>query len=318
MVARKATDDQLLQAYAEHRGSTANIARALDMTPRAIASRLRKLKVPPLLPGMRANPHQEATTFLRRAHGRIDMQIDDGVILVGSDAHYFPGTVSTAHRAFVKLCAELKPRVIVQNGDVFDGATISRYPRIGWDDKPTVTQELKAVDDRLTEIQAVAGRAKLVWTMGNHDARFETYLAAHAPQFEGVKGVSLKDHFPAWLPCWGLWINDTLVIKHRWKGGIHATRNNTVHAGTSFVTGHLHSLRVTPFSDYNGTRFGCDTGTLADPYGAQFSDYTELNPVDWRSGFAVLTIRDGRLMWPEVVHVIEEGVVEFRGDIIRV
>ena len=120
----------------------------------------------------------------------------------------------------------------------------------------------------------------------------------------------------AWRACWATWINGHTVVKHRWKGGIHATRNNTVNAGTNIVTGHLHSLKVAPFSDYNGTRFGVDTGTLADPYGEQFADYTEISPVDWRSGFAVLTFHRSRLLWPEVAHVIDEGVVEFRGQVI--
>ena len=84
------------------------------------------------------------------------------------------------------------------------------------------------------------------------------------------------------------------------------------------MTGHLHSLKVTPLSDYNGTRFGVDTGTLADPYGPQFTDYTEDNPTDWRSGFVVLTFRDSRLLWPEVVHVVAEGLAEFRGELLSV
>ncbi len=29
----------------------------------------------------------------------------------------------------------------------------------------------------------------------------------------------------------------------------------------------------------------------------------------------MLTFRDGRLMWPELVHVLEEGKVEFRGKV---
>jgi len=143
-------------------------------------------------------------------------------------------------------------------------------------------------------------------------------LAANAAAYEGVQGFRLRDHFPAWHPCWGVWINQACVIKHRIRGGIHATRNNTLAAGITTVTGHLHSLKVTPLSDYNGTRWGVDTGTLADPYGEQFADYTELSPTDWRSGFAVLTFRGGRLMWPELAHVVEEGVVEFRGAIIEV
>lgn len=32
------------------------------------------------------------------------------------------------------------------------------------------------------------------------------------------------------------------TIKHRWRGGVHATRNNAVNAGVNFVTAHLLSM----------------------------------------------------------------------------
>jgi hypothetical protein len=147
--------------------------------------------------------------------------------------------------------------------------------------------------------------------------RFETALSAQSPQYEGVQGFSLSHHFPAWKHCMALFVNESTVIKHRYRGGIHATRNNTLQAGMTTVTGHLHSLKVTPLTDYNGTRYGVDTGTMADPYGDQFA-YSELNPVDWRSGFAVITFRRGRLLWPELAHVVDEGQVEFRGQVIEV
>jgi hypothetical protein len=77
---------------------------------------------------------------------------------------------------------------------------------------------------------------------------------------------------------------------------------------------------VTPWTDYNGTRFGVDCGTMADPFGPQFRDYMEDNPRNWRSGFAIITFHKGKMLWPEVVHVINEddGLVEFRGKVYKV
>jgi hypothetical protein len=89
-------------------------------------------------------------------------------------------------------------------------------------------------------------------------------------------------------------------------------------SGTSIVTGHLHSLKVTPYTDYNGTRYGVDTGTLADIDGKQFIDYLEDNPVNWRSGFSVLTFRDSRLLLPELAIKHSEGMLDFRGQLIDV
>jgi hypothetical protein len=315
------TDDELIGLWQKYKSAT-KISKVTGISARAIHSRLIRLEgqgyvfesEDPRSPryGQRyAEPEIESPA-------KLSMEIEDGVVLIGSDAHYWPGDPTTAHRAFVHFCKRLKPLAVVLNGDIFDGATVSRWARIGWDNRPTVLQELKVCTDRLAEIHAASPKAAHIWTLGNHDARFETRLAAAVPEYEGVEGFHLKERFQEWKPCWAFWVNGHTVVKHRFKNGIHATHNNAMWAGKTMVTGHLHSLRVTPFSDYNGTRWGVDTGTLADAYGAQFKDYTETNPVNWRSGFVVLTFKGGRLLWPEIVCVVEDGLVDFRGELINV
>jgi hypothetical protein len=249
---------------------------------------------------------------------RIELDIQDGVVLIGSDAHYWPGEASTAHRALVKFCNDLTPAAVIMNGDAFDGASISRFPPIGWESAPTVAEEVGAVQRRLRELTNATPDAAHIWTLGNHDGRFETRLATVAPEFAAVEGVHLRDHFPDWTPSWSVWINDEVVVKHRFKGGIHATHNNAMWSGKTMVTGHLHSLKCTPFTDYNGTRWGIDTGTLADPDGKQFTDYSEDAPKNHRSGFIVLTFKDGELMDPEMVRVWDETQVCFRGGLVGV
>lgn len=265
-----------------------------------------------------APPKRAERRSLPQYPQRACFDIEDGVVLIASDAHYWPNYISTAHRAFCLACLKLKPRVVVMNGDVCDFGSISRHPPIGWETQPTVVDEIEAAKTRLDEIRDVAVNAKLVWTLGNHDARFETKLATVAPEYAKIHGVHLQDHFPEWTPAWSCWINDDVVIKHRFKGGVHATHNNTLAAGKTMVTGHLHSLKVTPYSDYNGTRWGVDTGTLAEPSWPQFRDYTEDNPLNWRSGFVVLTFRNGTLLQPEMMRVISDNEVDFRGRVWRV
>lgn len=249
---------------------------------------------------------------------RFHIEIQNGTVLVAADAHYWPGEASTAHRALVKFCRDMKPDMVVMNGDASDGARISRHPPIGWEARPSLVEELEECKKRMDEIRVAAVNAKLVWPLGNHDARFETRLATIAPEYAKIHGFHLKDHIPEWHPCWACWINDDVVIKHKFKGGIHATHNNTMWAGKTVVTAHDHAGKVTPFADYNGTRFGVSVPALADVYGPQFVDYTEDNPRNHRSGFVVLTFKDGRLLWPSIVHVLEDGVVEFERELIRV
>jgi hypothetical protein len=258
----------------------------------------------------------------KSAYERKQLGVLNGVGIVFSDAHYWPNIVTTAHKGLLWAIKEFKPSFVVCNGDALDGASISRFSPSGVAGKePTLIEELKACQERLSEVEEAAKEArhnvKLVYTWGNHDARFNARLAANAPEFAKTFGFKLEDHFPSWEFCMTCWATDDVIIKHRYKGGVHATHNNTATAGKSIVTGHLHSLKVTPYADYNGNRFGVDTGTLAEPYGPQFS-YGEDNPLNHRSGFAILTFNNGKLLWPELVHKWDEDQVEFRGQIINV
>lgn len=298
----------------------AETARRLNITQRNVLSRRanleRKLGIQ-----IRAPEYQGTNTRRAADHPqRIYLDIQDGIVLVGGDAHYWPGEPSTAHRAFVKFCKEQKPSAVVMNGDAFDGATISRHPPIGWEDRPSVIDELEAVQERLGEIESAAFKARKLWPLGNHDARFETRLATTSPEYAKVHGFHLKDHLPLWESCWSCWINDSVVIKHRGpKGGVHSTYNNILASGKHIITNHQHAAKVTPFNNYGPrTLWGVDTGCLADPYGPQFRDYTEDNPRNHRSGFCVLTFRKGELLQPELVLVWDKDHVQFRGEIIRV
>lgn len=250
---------------------------------------------------------------------RVGVEVDDGVIVVGSDAHYWPDIISTAHRAFVKIIAELKPQMVVMNGDAFDGAKISRHPVSGFEVHPNVKQELEAVTERLGEIEAVSCNAKLHWTWGNHDMRFNARIATMVPEHEGVTGFCLADHFPRWKFSTSIMVNGHTQIKHRLYNGVHAAYNATMKSGISTVNGHLHSLKVTPWTDLTGTRYGVDTGSLADVWGDQFA-YTEDSTRNHRAGFAVLTFYKGKLMPPELCEVVSEddGLVYFRGQVLSV
>ena len=291
-------------------------AKKLGINVRSVYSRRARIEAELGFPIMR---QQKVAGHEDRISERLATSLANGPIVVGSDAHYWPGKPTTAHRAFVKLIKTLKPSIIVYNGDILDGASISRHPRIGWEERPSLVDELEACKDRLQEVREAAPKqTQLCHTIGNHDLRFNSRLANVVPEFAQVHGTRLEDHFPHWETCWSVWVNNDIVIKHRFKGGVHATHTNAMTAGKTMVTGHLHSLKVTPYSDYTGIRWGVDTGTLADPYGPQFSYYTEDGPVNWRSGFVVLTLKDSELLWPETVSVLRDGVVCFRGELIDV
>ena len=195
----------------------AAVARVLGITERAVQLRRRKIEKKRghlLLSLDKRSPDFKVT--IPHNGVRVNVGVTDGVIIVGSDAHYFPNLISTAHRAFVKIIKELQPQMVVMNGDAFDGARISRHPVSGFEARPSVKQELEAVRDRLGEIEAVAGNAKLHWTWGNHDLRFGARIAQLVPEYEGVTGFALPDHFPRWRFSTSVMVNDHTQIKHRY------------------------------------------------------------------------------------------------------
>jgi hypothetical protein len=314
------TDDQFIEEW-QKIGSPEIFSQKHSMSVRAVYNRRRsiesRLKVNlPTLNDQRCDPLKKLQQTPGNARRGIEME--KGRIVVFSDAHFWPDDYTTAYKALLKIIKEFKPKVVVANGDVFDGSQASRHARIGWEKSPTVKEELEACKEFMEGIEKVSKGAELIWTMGNHDARFETFLSAQTGMYEGVSGFTLKEHFPLWKPCWSYWVNEDTCIKHRWKGSFGAGRANALNSGCNMVTGHTHNLAVQPITDYNGTRYGVQTGCLADPHGNQFMGYTEDNPKDWRSGFALLSWERGRLMLPELIQVCGEDEYEFRGAIHKV
>lgn len=289
------------------------LARRLGISERAIYQRKANLKEHFI------NEKMQAPIFSPpKYEGRVDVPVRNGYVVVGSDFHIWPGDNGVMLRAFIKFIDDIRPAAVVLNGDVLDFPKISRHPPIGWEKMPHPQEEIEYSQDYLADVARAARRARKVWTLGNHDARFETKLATVAPEFAKVAGIHLSDHFPLWEKAWSCWVNDNTVIKHRFKGGLHAPHNNTLWAGKHIVTGHLHSQKVQPITDYNGVRYGVDTGCVADPRNRAFVNYTEDNPLNWRSGFAVLRYVDGQLLLPQLVGAWDDRRVQYRGELVRV
>lgn len=247
------------------------------------------------------------------------LDIAEGSVVVFSDAHYQPGEPTVAHRALVEVIKAIKPRAVIANGDIFDGGSISRFDPFGWSNRPSVKQEMDACVERLADIEKAAPKGcELVFTVGNHDVRFERNLASKVPDYANLIGMRLEDHFDRWDLAWSAPINvhspHPVMVKHRFGGGIHAGYTATTKAGWTTVSGHTHQLDVKSWGDYRGRRWGVQTGSLADLHGAQF-EYHENSPSPACSGFVVLTFRDSVLTPPETCEVIG-GKAWFRGQVV--
>lgn len=313
------TDDEFIRAWQGANGSPRRMSemtgiqeRQIYKTRHLLAGRGIILKT---IPTGKSKGKYSRDDVGRAYKNQNHLSIDTGTALVFSDAHWWPDHERTvANEALHELIKDLKPAAIVANGDLFDGARVSRHAPLGWSELPSVRGELEICQERMADIEMLLPKGcHKFWNVGNHDARFDRALVTNAPEYEGIV-ERLEDKFDRWDFAWSLTVNDNIMIKHRYHNGIHAAYNNALKSGKTIVTGHLHRLAVTPWADYNGRRWGVDTGTLANPHGPQF-DYAENNPSPHTSGFAVLTFKDGMLLPPELVEVIDERAY-FRGECI--
>jgi len=227
--------------------------------------------------------------------------------IVGRDLHVWSGDPTIIFKAFCKVARDLKVDGIVMNGDIIDGARVSRHPQIKGSAAPKIHQEIETAKEWFKLLPIAKHQ---LWSVGNHDIRIDSYIVNNANELEGMV-PALQDHFKDWKFSYSFDVNGT-EIRHRFRGGIHAGWNNALHSGVSMVTGHTHQLQVTAMRDRKGTRWGIETGTLADPFGPQF-EYSEGTPSRSQMGFVVLTFDEqGTMLPPEICEMIG-GRPVFRG-----
>jgi len=314
-----------MKVWNEHQSATV-VAEITGLSLRAVYSRRKRLeeRFGVLMTAMDfrqgCNRHDPEVAKIvmssRRDTNRLEIQ--DGIIIVASDCHYSPGHIPVAHKAMCNLIADLGSEVkaVVLNGDILDGGAISRHPRIRWQKRPTVKDELEAVVARLGEIEKIVKPGtRLLRTYGNHCARFESRLANQVPEYEGIGGFLLRDHLPFWADSDRIDVNDDTVILHDWHSGLHSGWNDVLKGGCHTVTGHTHELSCKAHKGFKELHYGIKTGMLADEFQEEF-DYRIGKPgMNWQSGFAVLTWRDGMLLYPEFCAVREDGRAYFRGKL---
>lgn len=312
----RCTDEEFMQLFNQI-GAT-ELAKRLGTRERNIYSRRRAIEA---RYGATIPAPSSGEILKLNYPGCVNLSIKNGTVLVGGDLHLWPGKESTCLRAFKKFVDDIKPDVVILNGDVMDLPKISRHPQ-SWEKAPDVWEELEAAQDHLSDIVQRSKRgSQKIWPIGNHDARFEMRMANSVPEMKKVRGVHLSDHFPVWQKAMSCMINYDIeqgrtMVKHRPLGnGKHATYNNVKAAGTHIVTNHLHAQNIRAVTDYRPfDLYGVDTGFIADKEDEAFG-YTENAPVDWRSGFALLTYLDGELMYPELIVKKADKKVYFRGEL---
>jgi len=285
--------------------SIAQAARSININPDTFGHRLEKAKqhFPNGLP--RSEHIQGRWTYPRM----VRINAPNSRWIVGSDLHVWTGEPTLIYKAFCAVAKKLKVDGIILNGDIIDGARVSRHPAIRGSSAPKIDVEIETAKKWLKLLPHAKHK---LWAMGNHDLRIDNYIAANANELSDYI-LSLSEHFRDYTFSFAFELNNTLEVRHRFRGGIHGAWNNTLHSGMNIATGHTHQLQVTAMRDRNGSRWGIETGTLADPFGPQF-EYSEGSPSRSQMGFAVITFGENGEMFPPELCEMVGGRPIFRGD----
>jgi hypothetical protein len=136
---------------------------------------------------------------------------------------------------------------LVINGDAMDCYNISAHERI--EKKRDFSYELDVARAMLHHIRGFFGDGvRIIYREGNHEERFERYLAGKANQLQGVVSLRellrLNDYGVEWcgerakLTVGKLWIDHG----HEWfgSGGVNPARAYRMKAQDNILVGHVH------------------------------------------------------------------------------
>jgi UDP-2,3-diacylglucosamine pyrophosphatase LpxH len=210
---------------------------------------------------------------------------------------------------------------LIVSGDGMDVHALSRYT-------PSAHRPIRWVDERAKAVPVFAmirdffPKTPITYLIGNHDVRPEKFVAAQAPQLQGlftlpqILGLdSLDFRFPETNR---VVIGEKLLVVHGTR--VRAEAGSSVQAevreaGMSVAMGHVHRRAM-----YDVTRtaqrlygdqplFGIEMGCLC----SLTPEYLEPErTANWQHGCLVVTVFDNGFVFPELVR-IDNGCAMFRG-----
>lgn len=188
----------------------------------------------------------------------------------------------------VKVIREVKPRIIVQVGDLYDLYSFSRFPRSL--NVMTPIQEVKqgrrAAEYLWSEARAAAGRGVECWQLlGNHDERLAKQLMLALPEAEGFTQDFWKFEGVTTMPSErNELILDGILYMHGYRRHGDHVRFNSI----STVCGHSHTGGVVFLPVKGKTLFELNCGYLGNPKSIALSYTRQAQISKWSKGVGVI------------------------------
>ncbi len=218
-------------------------------------------------------------------------------ILVYGDTH-FPFQDDKAVDLMIQVSKDIKPDMVIINGDLIDFYSISSFRKLK-PDAIRFKEELRMSIVHLDLMRGLHPNARFIFNMGNHEDRLPNYLADNAQELMDLNCLDIAQLFEFARLDITLnravnresyqRINNNLLIGHFAKVNKYSayTAKALIEAkGMSLIQGHTHRLgshyRTWVKREVVGIESGC-LCSLTPEY---------LRDPDWQQGFCTVTLCD--------------------------
>lgn len=227
------------------------------------------------------------------ARVRRNYNLVDGTWGILSDIH-IPYHDEEALEIALSHCEEVGVDHILLNGDTCDCYNISFHEKDP--EERDLANELYKTREFLAHLRERFPSSKIVYKIGNHEARWERYLATKAPELIGVQNFEM--YYVLDFPKWGVELvesmrkikagkNLTIVHGHEVRNsGVYPARSLLQRTHTCAIAGHNHRTSNYNEKTSDGKYISAwTTGCLCDMQ----PEYMPIN--QWNHGFAILELK---------------------------
>lgn len=198
--------------------------------------------------------------------------VEKGIVI--NDIH-IPFQDKKAVYVTLKFIEDFQPDCIFLNGDIMDCWDISKFTK-PLHIQTRMTEEILETEYFLNRLRQICPKSKIIYIFGNHEYRFECYIANNAKELYGLKGLSLEEQ----LDLKGKKIEvvnshqkenfyryGKLLIGHFDKCNKHAgftAKNLLEDKGVSLIQSHTHRMGSSFKRDFDSLKGAWENGCLCD------------------------------------------------------
>lgn len=171
-------------------------------------------------------------------------------------------------------------------------------------------EEVEATNHRLDQLDAT-GIPYRHFIAGNHEYRFDRYLAEKAPELAELPGMNVPDMFGLKARGWKYTpYKDDVKVGKLWlthdegtAGPLAAIRARGTYEG-NVVIGHCHAMTVSYKGNARGeSHVGASLGWLGDPKSVDYMH--RVKACAWQSGFGVAVMEPNGVVHLQAVPIVK-------------